>query len=275
MMFNGAQSLLFGRKLIGAILLGTGMLGATPPALAEPTKIESKLSLSFLGVGVGKMKSGITVSDDKYTIGGVISTNAVVSIIAKTDAKFYSRGRFKGTVPVPAGHRLTYTQKKEKGSVLMAFSKGNVRKTTSTPKVKYKTGAIVPKKSDLQAVLDPVSSLLFRVAPEHVGNGARVCNRTVKVYDGKNRLNLVSRLKSKGRASVKGFKGDVFTCQLRYKMIAGLHPRAASVKFMTANKDIEITMARVGKTNVYALFGFRVKTRRGTAVGKAYKFGLI
>jgi len=72
--------------------------------------------------------------------------------------------------------------------------------------------------------------------------------------------------------SSKGFEGNVFTCALRYQPISGIRPFKQNIKFMKANRDMEITVAQVGNTNIYTLFGFKVKTQKGTAKGYATKF---
>ena len=44
--------------------------------------------------------------------------------------------------------------------------------------------------------------------------------------------------------------------------------------FMKANRDMEVTLARVGDSTVSSLFSFRVLTDKGLATGSAYHFAV-
>ncbi len=247
------------------------LFGVTP-ASAEPAKYEIKMTLGYLGISVGKFTNRIDVDGDRYAIRGDARTNAIVSIVAKTDARFDASGKIAGRRAIPDSHTLSYAQRKKQGNLRLAFASGNVVNAVSTPKVKYKKGSIPVTQNHLRGVLDPVSSLVFPVAVNEVGNGPAICNRTVPVFDGKNRMDLKFIYKSTSKAKVKGFSGPTFTCSVRYEPVAGMRMHKKNIKFMKSNRNMEVTLARLGETNVYALFGFRVKTQRGTATGNAYKF---
>ena len=263
----------FFKKQLFATLIVPALV-TSAPVFASDTTLQTKYNISFLGVNVGKMKNGYVLSDTNYKISGAVRTNSVVSLVAKTKASFASAGGIVGNRLVPVTHNLNYSSGKKKGDIKFSYAKGNVIGVKSSPKVKYKPGSIPVEASHLRNVLDPVSSLLFPVKTTDVGNGQKICNRTVPVFDGKSRVNLVFKYKSKRRANIKGFKGDTFTCAVRYQPVSGIRPFKKNIKFMKANRDIEITLARVGASNVYALFGFKVRTDKGTAQGSAYHFAV-
>lgn len=252
-----------------ALLAGTVSLNV---AQAEETRLQAKYTIKYLGLSVGKMKNSLRVNDTKYSLVGTMQTNAVVAIVANTKAQYSASGFFRDGQPVPSAQKINYRQKKKNGFIKIGFSNGNVVSQAANPKVKYKKGAVKVEDSHIRKVIDPISALVFPVAAGEAGKGRSVCNRTLPIFDGKNRMNLKFSYKSKAVGSADGFKGDVFTCAIRYQPIAGMRMGGKSTKFMKANRELEISLARVGQTNVYALFGFKVKTRRGTASGKAYTF---
>ena len=130
------------------------------------------------------------------------------------------------------------------------------------------------RKSHLRAVLDPVSSLVFAVAPADVGDGGRVCARTIPIFDGVNRADLVLSHKGTRTVRAKGFRGKVHTCAVRYRPVAGHRSSKKAPRDYAANRNMEISVAQVGATRVYALFGFKVRTPRGTAAGEATTFAV-
>ncbi len=250
------------------------VLGAasTNFAQAGEARLQAKYTIKYLGLSVGKMKNSLRVNDTKYSLVGTIQTNAVVAIVANTKAQYSVSGSFRDGLPVPNAQKINYRQKKKSGFIKIGFSNGSVISQTAKPKVKYKKGAVQLQDKHLKNVIDPISALMFPVAAGEVGNGRSICNRTLPIFDGKNRMDLKFSFKSKAVRSADGFKGDVFTCAIQYRPIAGMRMGGKSTKFMKANRELELSLARVGQSNVYALFSFKVKTRRGTASGKAYKF---
>ena len=261
----------FFRPSFVALALFAGTLNANAVQAAE-TRLQAKYTISYLGLSVGKMKNSLRVDETKYSLVGTMKTNAVVAIVANAKAQYSAHGSFRGGKPVPSAQKINFRQKKKSGFVKIGFTNGNVVDRSVKPKIKYKRGTAELQDSHLKKVIDPISALVFPVAAGQAGNGKSVCNRTLPIFDGKNRMNLKFTYKSKAVRSADGFKGEVFTCAIRYQPIAGMRLGGKTTRFMKANRQLEISLARVGQTNVYALFSFRVKTRRGTASGKAYSF---
>ncbi len=253
------------------LALSVGAVNVTAVQAAE-TRLQAKYTIKYLGLSVGKMKNSLRVDDTKYSLVGSMQTNAVVAIVANTKAQFSASGSLINGKPVPRSQKINYRQQKKSGFIKIGFSNGDVVDRSAKPKVKYKKGAVKLQDSHFKKVIDPISALVFPVASGQAGNGRSICNRTLPIFDGKNRMNLKFSYKSKAVRSADGFKGEVFTCAIRYQPIAGMRMGGKSTKFMKANRELEISLARVGQTNVYALFSFKVKTRRGTASGKAYTF---
>lgn len=255
-----------------AFVFLAGSAALADPAHANDLRHKTTIGISFLGVPLGDMTMHTRIEDDRYAMSGKFKTNGVVSVVAKTTARFGASGRIDGMQAVPDKHTLSYAQRKYKGSLDVAFQKGDVRDVRSKPAIKYKASEVALKDGDLRAVLDPVSALLFPVAAGDEADGRKICKRSVPVFDGKNRFTLEFEYKSKREASAEGFKGPVFTCSIRYTPVAGMRMTRKNVKFMRQNRDMEIDLARLGKSSVFGLYGFRVKTRRGMAKGTARRF---
>lgn len=261
---------LIAASLVSA-LAAVAATGGTNAALAA-TQHSSTFSVAYLGIPVGKMTNSIRINDNKYAISGAVKANSMLSLVAKTKASFSSSGTIAGTRIVPATHTYTFKTSKKQGTLQMSFSGGDVKKVSASPVIKYKPGTVPVEKSHLDNVIDPLSSLLFAVEDSEIGNGAKICDRTMPLFDGRQRINLRFSYKATGSSNVEGFSGDTFTCAVRYQAVSGIRPFKKDIKFMTANKDMQVTVARIGKTNLYTLFGFRVRTDKGVVSGEAYRF---
>jgi hypothetical protein len=262
----------FAMKPISAIALILPLASMSAPALAQDITHNSKFRISFLGLNIGTMKSHVKISKDRYEISGGARSNPLVSIVANAKAHFASSGEIADNKLVPSDLSVSYRAGKKSGRLKMGYDDGGVASIESKPKIKYKPGTVPIKKAHLQQVIDPVSSLLFPVKAGDIGDGRKVCNRVLPVFDGRSRMNLVFSYKSSQSVRVKGFAGQVHTCLVRYQPVSGIRPKKKNIKFMKANRDMQVTMAQVGNTKMYALFAFRVRTEKGMASGKAYEF---
>lgn len=236
------------------------------------TVLNSLLKVSYLGVPVADIHNTVQISGDSYRISGRMKTNSLVSVVAKSKASFASTGAIVGSRVVPAQQTVNYRTRKKKGAIALSFAGGNLSAASVQPKPKPKPDRVPLSAGHTKSIIDPVSALFVAVKPEDVGNGRRICDRTLPVFDGTNRYNLKLAYKSSSTAKAKGFHGPVFTCSVRYQPIAGHRSSKKNVKFMTANRDMQVTLARVGGSNAYGLFGFRVRTSRGVAAGRAKAF---
>lgn len=245
---------------------------APAAALAKEINLTSKFRVSYLGFNVGVVKSYLKVDQDRYSISGGAKANSLVSVITNAKANFASSGEITGGKLVPSKLSVSYKAGKKSGQLTMGYTNGGVASIKSQPKIKYKPGTVPLKKAHMKEVIDPVSSLLFPVKSQDIGNGRKVCNRVLPVFDGRSRMNIVLSYKSSKTERAKGFRGKVHTCSVRYQPVSGIRPKKKNIKFMKANRDMQVTMAQVGNTNLYALFAFRVRTEKGYASGKAYHF---
>lgn len=255
-------------------VFATTFITSAPLSFAANTALHSKISISFSGIPIGRIKNAFLLSGDQYTVSGSIKTNSMVSIVADTKMAYSSNGTIFGRDLHPDTQHLSYKTGKKRGTSDLIFSGTNVVKVATTPKIKYKPGSVPVTKDHALNVVDPISTLVFPLALGEAPTGPNVCNRTIPIFDGKSRLALHFRYKKNAMAETKGFNGQVFTCSVRYEPIAGHRPHSKGTRFMVGRRDIEITMAPVGNSGVYALYGFKLPTRRGLVSGTAKKFKL-
>lgn len=252
--------------------IGVAAAGLTMPAHAGDSVLKSSLRVSFLGIPVADLHNTVRLAGDSYRVDGSLKSNSLVSVVARTKANFSSSGRISGARLLPDRQGVDYRTRKKKGTIALAFANGNLTKASIVPLPKKKPGKVPISKNHTANVIDPVSALLVTVKPGDVGNGQSVCNRNLPVFDGTHRYNLKLSYKSTGKARAKGFSGAVHTCAVRYEPVAGHRPNKKSVRFMSRNRDMQVTLARIGATSTYGLFGFRVRTDKGVALGRAYRF---
>ncbi len=253
------------------VTLSTALL-ASAPASAET--LGAKMKIYFKGIPVGKLYSTVTLDNGRYTIKGSGRTNRVVSIVAKTKGTFKSQGTLVGRKVVPDTQSSNFRRGKKRSNSSLKFRNANVVEVSASPPIKYKSGSVPVKPGHFENVIDPVSSLLFPLAKGEKETGETVCNRTVPVFSGKTRMNLAFKFKKSGSTKADGFNGTVYTCSVRYKPVAGHRPASKNTKFLMSRSDIQISMAEIGDTGVFAVFGFSVPIRQGVISGRAQTFAV-
>lgn len=241
-------------------------------SLAASVRHEMKLIMTMSGIPVGKMAVELNIANGNYSLGGSAKTYGASRLFSKAKGQSRSSGLYQEGKITPLIHTLQYKSKKKVGSLNMKFDQTGVQSSVSVPVVRYKPGTVELLPAHLQSVLDPVSTMLVPVRADQVNNGQAVCNRTLPIYDGKNRFNLKMRYKGKRKVVTKGFKGMSFVCSARYVPVAGHRPFKKHIKRLVANKSIEIAFARVGHLPVFGLIQFSVKTKYGKVIGKPSYF---
>ncbi|MDD9911373.1 MAG: DUF3108 domain-containing protein [Ahrensia sp.] len=241
---------------------------------AASTVLNSEISVSYAGLPVGTLKHSYTVSQRDYAIRGSMKSNPLLQMLTGSSADYASAGRIRGNRLVPLQQSVSYQTRKRNGAISLSFQSGNVETASISPKRKLRRDAVPLTAEHRVGVLDPVSALVVTVDRGQIGDGQRICNRTVPVFDGRVRYNLRMSYHSSQRAATKGFTGQVHTCSVRYQPVAGHRPNRANVKRLVANRSIRVSLARIGDTTSYGLFGFSAKIRGGTAIGRAERFAL-
>ena len=257
------------RSHLAVFAIGAGVATIAAPA-ALAASLDVRMPLVVWGVTMGEMEHRIDVTGTRYAVKGKAKARGVASLSGGR-ASYATSGSIAGDRLVPDSHRLSFKARK-KGGLALDFKGGDVVRASVEPERKPKKDRVPLTASHRIDVVDPVSAMMFAVAPGDIGKGARVCDRTIPYFDGNNRADLVLSHKGTRQAKAEGFSGPVHTCAVRFRPLAGHRPSKAVTKFYRSNRQMEITMARIGETPVYALFGFSVKMQRGTASGQAARF---
>jgi hypothetical protein len=70
----------------------------------------------------------------------------------------------------------------------------------------------------------------------------------------------------------KGYQGPVVVCAVYFSPIAGYIPDRAVIKYLTAQRNIEVAFAPVAGTRILVPFRMAVPTPLGTAMLEATQF---
>ena len=109
------------------------------------------------------------------------------------------------------------------------------------------------------------------------GNGdpltAEACHGSAAVFDGRMRYDLKLDFKrSETVKAEKGYRGPVVVCALYFVPVAGYIPDRPVIKYLAAQRNVEIALAPVAGTRILVPFWLKVPTPLGPAMLEATSF---
>jgi hypothetical protein len=259
-------------RTILAALPALVALALSASAATAETRLNVKYGISVAGFPVAKAYLNYALDGKGYTVTGSAKTTGIVRLFSDGHGKVSATGRLNGARPVPADYAYDVTDDDGKETLKMAFSGNRVGKIElNPPENPEKLKRRVPlKRSHKVGVLDPLSALFIPAAAD------KVCNRTLPIFDGEQRFDVVLKRKraDRFRGGRKNFKGRVVVCAVSYRPIAGHRADKKEIKYLQRSSGMEIWMAPVGDTGVMAPVSARLNTKIGPMIVHARRFQL-
>ncbi len=175
-------------------------------------------------------------------------------------------------VPQPGAFSIATHTASSGIAVRMALAHGNVVQAEITPPLIDMQDRVPVTPAHTRGILDPVSALLMPVQgrgePLDPGN----CNRTLPVFDGATRFNVVLSYAETRPVQKPGYAGQVLVCTARYQAVAGHRPDRPGVKFMEENREMSVWLAPVEGTRALIPLRISVLTTIGTNIIEATRW---
>jgi uncharacterized protein DUF3108 len=247
-------------------------LVAADPAMAQG-RLDARYTVSLAGVPVGKGAWVIDIADNQFTAAASGATAGLLRIFASGQGSGASRGYIVGGNPVPASFAATITSDKKTEEIRMTLGSGDVKEFVVTPILPEDPERIPVTEAHRHGVSDPMTGTLLRV----VGNGnpltPQACQRTTPIFDGRMRYDLKFAYKRMDTVkSEKGYEGPVVVCAVYFTPIAGFVPSRSSIKYLTAQRDMEVWLAPIASTHVLVPYRVSIPTPMGAGVMQATQF---
>jgi hypothetical protein len=241
---------------------------ATNALAASGTSVRSEYTTSLFGLTLARSSFESTIGRDGFDVRGTLSSSGVASLFDDTHATASVKGRFADERPLPDSYVVDYVSGDKKKATRVSFSGGAVVRAENSPPVKTDRPDWVPvEKAHLAGVVDPISATLVRADAL-----SKVCDRTIRIFDGAMRADLKLTHAGYGRASLPGFSGETVTCNARFVPVSGYRKGNSSIRFMSQSTGIAIAFAPIADSGVYAPVEASVETRIGTVRVKAVRF---
>jgi hypothetical protein len=262
---------LIGHRRILA-LVGCGFLGLAGDASAQG-KLDGRYTVSLAGVPIGRGAWIIDINNDQYSAAASGQTTGLLRVFASGEGSSAVRGSVRNGNLIPASYASSITTDKRTEELRITLAGGNVKDTVIDPPTPPHPDRIPVTDAHRRGVTDPMSGTLARVAGTGDPVAPEACNRTMSVFDGRLRydLKLAYKRMEMVRAE-RGYQGPTVVCALYFVPIAGYVPERAAIKYLVAQRDMEVWLAPIAGTRVLVPFRVAIPTPLGMGVMEATQF---
>ena len=270
-MFHENRSRLPTCGLVSAgFLAGFGI--AAEPSFAQG-RLLARYEASLAGVVVGKGDWSIDIADDQYTASASGGSTGLLRMVSGGKGATVAQGRVVNGQLAPATYVSTITTEKKSETIKLLMAGGSVKEFGIEPQPPLAPERLPVTDAHLRNVIDPMVGSMVRVpgAGEPVSPDA--CRSSTSVFDGRMRYDLKLDFKRMDQVRAeKGYSGPVVVCAVYFKPISGFVPDRASIKYLEAQRNMEVWLAPIAGTRVLVPFKLTVPTPFGTAALEATQF---
>lgn len=259
-------------RLALAAVGGLVLVWAAEPAAAQG-KLEAQYEATLSGIPVGRGAWHIDIQDDLFSAAASGGTTGILKSFAGGSGTGASQGRVVNGALVATAYQASTTTSKKTEEIHITLDKGNVKEFGIIPEPPVDADRIVVTDAHRRGVFDPMTASLVRVPGTGDPLSPEACHGSAPVFDGRMRYEL--RLDFKRMETVKaekGYRGPVVVCALYFVPVAGYIPDRPVIRYLAAQRNIEIAFAPVAGTRILVPFWLKVPTPLGPAMLEATSF---
>lgn len=227
--------------------------------------------INLAGLPIGTARLAGAFDGPRYRMDVSATLTGLVGAITGGQGSAQSSGLL-GAGPQPNSFAIASRTANAGIAVRMALRQGNVVQSEVTPPLIDMEDRVPVTAANKRGIMDPASALLMPAQARGEITDPENCNRTLPVFDGATRFNVVLSYAETRAVEKPGYSGPVLVCNARYQAIAGHRPDRPGVRFMEENRDMSVWLAPVEGTRVLLPIRISVRTTIGTNIIEATRW---
>jgi hypothetical protein len=259
-------------RVLGGLCAGACLLLAAPSAFAQG-KLDARYEATLAGIPVGKGAWTIDIADDSFSAAASGGTSGLLKAFAGGSGTGAAQGRVVNGALVSTNYSATTTTSKKSEAIRIVLSNGNVKEYVIEPEPPVDPDRLPITDAHRRGVYDPMTGSMLRVPGSGDPLSPDACRTGAAIFDGRMRYDL--KLDFKRMETVraeKGYRGPVVVCAVYFSPVAGYIPDRPVIKYLAAQRNIEITFAPIAGTRILVPFRMVIPTPLGTAMLEATQF---
>lgn len=259
------------------LALGCGLaaLWLMPQGAQAQGKLEAHYEASLAGIAVGKGTWAIEIGEDAYSAAAQGATAGLLKAFSGGTGTGQVQGRVVNGALVPGNYVASINSKKSE-TIRINIAGGSVKDFAIEPEPPVDPDRIVVTEAHKRGVIDPMTSTMVRVPGTGDVLSPDACRAASSVFDGRLRYDLKSDFKRMETVKAdKGYHGPAVVCALYFTPIAGYIPDRPVIRYLSAERKMEITLVPIAGTRILVPFRTTIPTPFGTAVLEATSFNTV
>jgi hypothetical protein len=260
------------RVLGGLFAAAVVLAGGSPTAFAQG-RLDAHYEATLAGIPVGKGSWAIEILDDQFSAAAQGGTSGILKAFAGGSGTGAAQGRVVNGALVSTNYQATTTSSKKSEAIHMVLANGTIKEFGIDPEPPVDPDRVVVTDAHRKNVFDPMTGSMLRVPGISDPLSPEACHTGAAIFDGRLRYDL--KLDFKRMETVKaekGYAGPVVVCAVYFTPVAGYIPDRPVIKYLTAQRNIEIAFAPVLGTRILVPFRMVIPTPLGVAMLEATQF---
>jgi len=257
--------------------LSLALVGVTLFAASERAQAQGKLDAQYMvtlaGVQVGKGRWLVDISDDRFSASASGAAAGLLRLFASGDGTSSSQGVMVKGAPVSTGFAATVNMAKTKEEFRIKMESGDAKEVTVVPLPPPDNARVPLTEAHRRGVTDPMTASLISVPGKGAVLGPQACPANLPIFDGRYRYDIQLAFKRVDQiATEKGYVGGAVVCGITFVPIAGYVPDKPGLKYVMAQRTMEIWLAPIAGTRVVVPYRVWVPTPLGPGIMQATEF---
>jgi hypothetical protein len=249
-----------GRK--AGFLVTLGLLVASTNAQADQAGVKAVFNVSLSGVSIGRGNLSATLTPSGYSIGVSAKVSGIARLVSSGEGSAQARGLYNSRGLEPATYSINNTVDTLKNSVSLVMHNNSVTSESVMPATPPSPNRVPLTNSARRGVIDPLSAFLVLNEEKDAMNPSN-CERTLKIYDGRQRYDIAMAYARTEAVKVGDLEGSSLVCKAAWRPIAGHRTNNLETSHMEENRDVEATLTPIPGTHFLLISRIAVGTPAG------------
>jgi len=237
---------------------------------AHAQSLEARYAISMTGIRVGQSGWTVNIDAERYTASDNGGSVDLLNVLMRGEGVARVTGIVKDGRLVPAVFSSSVVEEGRKIDLKMTLEDGTVTAVDDNGPPP-EADRVQLTQAHVVGVSDPLTALLL---PDEgggeAGPGKESCDRTLAIFDGRRRYDVVLSFKRTEKTTGDGKR--LLVCNLVLRPIAGHRADSMIMRYVAGRRDMEIAFVPIAGTHHLAPFRLTLPTLIGTMAVQATSF---
>jgi hypothetical protein len=260
-------------RVPASLCAGALMLLAALPSASAQGRLDARYEATLAGIPVGQGAWTIDIADDQFSASAFGGTTGLLKTFAGGSGTGAAQGRVVNGFPVATNYSASTTTSKKTEAIHMTLTNGYVREYAIDPEPPVDADRLPVTDAHRRGVFDPMTGSMLRAPGTGDPLSPETCRTGAAVFDGRMRYDLKLEFKRlENVRAERGYHGPALVCAVYFSPVAGYIPDRPVIKYLTAQRNIEIAFVPVAGTRILVPFRMKIPTPLGPATLEATQF---